>query len=73
MREEGKKTFKREAERRVEELRESIRGLREEMIGKGGIRGVFEVVKTTPDVRGLPTEYRQVLEYGRITYVSSSS
>lgn len=67
VREEGRKRFKREAERRVEDLRGSIREMREEMIARGGIRGVFEVVKTTSKVEDLPEGYQKVLEYGRIS------
>lgn len=67
VREEGRKRFKREAERRVEDLRGSIREMREDMLASGGVRGVFEVVKKTSDVRDLPEGYQKVLEYGRIS------
>lgn len=73
VREEGRKRFKREAERRVETLRGSIKELRETMIVKGGIKGVFDVVRETPRKEDLPEEYQQVLEYGRISFVLSPS
>lgn len=67
VREEGRKRFKREAERRVEDLRGSIRQMREEMIARGGVKGVFEEVRKTENVQDLPEGYRKVIEYGRIS------
>ncbi|CDZ98138.1 Membrane coat complex Retromer, subunit VPS5/SNX1, Sorting nexins, and related PX domain-containing proteins [Phaffia rhodozyma] len=71
IREEGKKQFKREAERRVEELRSSIKELREEVIQTGGIRGVFEIIKQTEKKEDLPEDFQKVLEYGRISVAAA--
>lgn len=69
IREEGKRHFKREAEKRVEILRSSIKQLREDVIQSGGIRGVFEIIKETERKEDLPEDYQKVLEYGRISCV----
>jgi hypothetical protein len=69
VREEGRKRFRQEAGKRVEELRESVKELREEVVQSKGIRKVFEVLAQVERVRDLPDEYRKVLEYGKISYV----
>lgn len=72
VREEGRRRFKLEAGKRVEELRESVKELREEVIQSKGVRRVFEVLATVDKVGGLPDEYRKVLEYGKISSVLPS-
>lgn len=71
VRDEGRKRFKLEAGKRVEELRESVKELREEVIQSKGVRRVFEILKEVELVEDLPEEYRKVLEYGKISYVPS--
>jgi hypothetical protein len=66
VREEGRKRFKLEAARRVEDLRGSIKEMKGDMLASGGVREVFEVVKRTSNVKDLPEGYQKVLEYGRI-------
>lgn len=69
VREEGRKRFRAEAGKRVEELRESVKELREEIVQSKGIRKVFEVLAQVDKVKDLPDEYRKVLEYGKISCV----
>lgn len=71
VRDEGRKRFKLEAGKRVEELRESVKDLREEVIQSKGVRRVFEILKEVELVEDLPEEYRKVLEYGKISYVTA--
>lgn len=74
VREEGRKRFKEEAEKRVEALREGLREFKGDVVGKkGGLKAVFDVVKRVENVRDLPKAEASVLEWGRISYVSPCS
>jgi hypothetical protein len=68
VREEGRKRFKEEAEKRVEALREGLREFKGDVVGKkGGLKAVFDVVKRVENVRDLPKAEASVLEWGRIS------
>jgi hypothetical protein len=70
VREEGRKRFKEEAEKRVEALREGLREFKGDVVGKkGGLKAVFDVVKRVENVRDLPKAEASVLEWGRISFV----
>lgn len=68
VREEGRKRFKEEAEKRVEALREGLREFKGDVVGKkGGLKAVFDVVKRVENVKDLPKAEASVLEWGRIS------
>jgi hypothetical protein len=68
VREEGRRRFREEAERRVEALREGLAQFKGEVLGKdGGLKKVFEVVRRVEKVGDLPKAESAVLEWGRIS------
>lgn len=68
VREEGRKRFQKEAEKRVEALREGLSEFKGDIIGRqGGLKAVFEVVRRVENVRNLPRAEASVLEWGRIS------
>ncbi|KAF8607628.1 hypothetical protein BDV93DRAFT_536552 [Ceratobasidium sp. AG-I] len=71
VREEGKKKFAEEIASRVEALRGAVRGVRGDMMGADGLSRVFGTIKTTPNVRDLPPDYKAVLEWARISLAST--
>lgn len=70
VRDEGRLRFKDEAEKRVEDVREAVKAFRGDLVAKGGLTHMFEVVRMTPRVEDLPQAYRKVLEYGTVSYVA---
>ncbi|KAF5389109.1 hypothetical protein D9757_004908 [Collybiopsis confluens] len=71
MREEGRKRFAREIASRVESLRGAVRDMKGDIMGKDGLTHVFAVIKETPDVRDLPSNFHAVLEWARISLAST--
>lgn len=68
MREEGRKRFREEAERRVEALREGLAQFKGDVLStEGGVQKVFEVVRRVERVEDLPKAEHSVLEWGRIS------
>ncbi|KAG6861592.1 hypothetical protein C0995_014499 [Termitomyces sp. Mi166 len=67
IREDGRKRFAKEIASRVDGLREAIKSVKGDVLGKDGLTHVFATVKVTPDVRGLPANYQAVLEWARIS------
>lgn len=68
VREEGRRRFKLEAERRVEGLREGLAQFKGELLNqRGGLKNVFEVVRRVEKVEDLPRAEASVLEWGRIS------
>ncbi|KAL7422844.1 hypothetical protein Q5752_002140 [Cryptotrichosporon argae] len=72
VREEGKRRFREEAERRVETLREGLAQFRGDVLSKdGGLRSVFEVVRRVENVSDLPPAERAVMEWGKISLAAT--
>lgn len=68
VREEGRRRFRDEAERRVEKLREGLAQFKGDILTReGGLKSVFEVVRKVEKVEDLPPAERSVLEWGRIS------
>jgi hypothetical protein len=68
VREEGRRRFREEAERRVETLREGLAQFKGDVLSReGGLKGVFEVVRRVERVQDLPKAEASVLEWGRIS------
>ena len=74
VREEGRRRFKAEAEKRIEALREGLAQFKGDVLSKdGGLKSVFDVVKRVERVEDLPRAEASVLEWGRISSVFVSS
>lgn len=68
VREEGRRRFREEAEKRIEALREGLLKFKGEVLSKeGGLKKVFEVVRRVEKVEDLPEAEASVLEWGRIS------
>lgn len=68
VREEGRKRFREEAERRVEALREGLAQFKGDVLSReGGLKSVFDVVRQVEHVEDLPPAEKSVLEWGRIS------
>lgn len=74
VREEGRKRFREEAEKRIDGLREGLAQFKGDVLSQeGGLKRVFEVVRRVENVRDLPKAEASVIEWGRISYVPISS
>ncbi|WVQ71077.1 hypothetical protein IAR50_000602 [Cryptococcus sp. DSM 104548] len=72
VREEGRRRFKMEAEKRIEALREGLAQFKGDVLSKeGGLKNVFEVVKRVEKVEDLPPAEASVLEWGRISLAAT--
>ncbi|KAL0579700.1 hypothetical protein V5O48_002330 [Marasmius crinis-equi] len=71
VREEGRKKFAREIASRVDGLREAIREVKGDIMGKDGLTTVFATIKVTPHVKDLPANYQSVIEWARISMAST--
>lgn len=68
VREEGRRRFREEAEKRIEALREGLAQFKGDMLAKeGGLKKVFEVVRRVERVEDLPKAESSVVEWGRIS------
>lgn len=67
MREDGRIRFAREIRDRVDGLRDAVRSVKGELLGKDGLTHVFATIKHTPDIRDLPANYQAVIEWARIS------
>lgn len=73
VREEGRRRFRVEAEKRIDALREGLSAFKGEVLSKeGGLKAVFEVVRRIERVEDLPKAEASVLEWGKISSVSWS-
>lgn len=85
IRENGRKRFAHEIAARVDGLRDAVKSVKGDIMGKGlstsgvayceshifidGLSHIFAIIKVTPDINQLPPNYRAVTEWGRITCV----
>ena len=83
MRDDGRIRFAKEITARVDGLRDAVRSVKGELLGKGrwcricdtpdanvivdGLTHVFATIKHTPDIRDLPANYKAVIEWARIS------
>ena len=68
VREEGRKRFREEAEKRIDALREGLSQFKGDVLSQeGGLKNVFEVVRRVERVQDLPKAEASVLEWGRIS------
>ncbi|CDO75602.1 hypothetical protein BN946_scf184858.g42 [Trametes cinnabarina] len=73
MREDGRKRFAKEITSRVDGLRQTVRSVKGELLGKDGLMHIFSTIKETTDVRNLPPSYQAVIQWARISYASPSA
>ena len=72
VREEGRKRFREEAEKRIEALREGLNQFKGDVLStEGGLKKVFDVVKRVERVEDLPKAEASVLEWGRISLAAT--
>ncbi|KAI6113658.1 hypothetical protein EV401DRAFT_2103590 [Pisolithus croceorrhizus] len=71
IRDESRRHFAREISIRIDALRESVRSVKGEIIGKDGLMHVFSIIKVTPNVEQLPKNYQAVIEWARISLAST--
>ncbi|KAI0092424.1 hypothetical protein BDY19DRAFT_924281 [Irpex rosettiformis] len=71
MREDGRIRFAKEIRDRVDSLRDAVRSVKGELLGKDGLTRVFATIKETSDVNALPSNYQAVIEWARISLAST--
>lgn len=71
IRENGRKQFAHEIAGRVDRLRDAVKSVKGDIMGKDGLSHIFAIIKVTPDINQLPPNYRAVAEWGRITLAST--
>ncbi|KAG2156083.1 hypothetical protein DEU56DRAFT_765475 [Suillus clintonianus] len=71
IRENGRKRFAHEIAGRVDGLRDAVKSVKGDIMGKDGLSHIFAIIKVTPDINQLPPNYRAVTEWGRITLAST--
>jgi hypothetical protein len=71
IRENGRKRFAHEIAERVDRLRDAVKSVKGDIMGKDGLSHIFSIIKVTPDINQLPPNYRAVTEWGRITLAST--
>ncbi|KAF8529030.1 hypothetical protein BU17DRAFT_37290 [Hysterangium stoloniferum] len=71
IREEGRKRFAKELAAKVDCLRDAIKNVKGEVLEQNGLRHVFAIIKSNPDVSNLPRDFKAVLEWGRISLAST--
>ncbi|KAL1661975.1 hypothetical protein GGF50DRAFT_104645 [Schizophyllum commune] len=70
-RDDGRKKFAKEIADRVDGLRGAVKGVKGDIMGRDGLTRIFSTIKVTSDVRELPSEYRAVIEWARISLAST--
>ncbi|KAJ7507837.1 hypothetical protein B0H11DRAFT_2314475 [Mycena galericulata] len=71
VRDDGRKHFAKEIASRVEGLRDAVKSVKGDIMGKDGLTQIFATVKVTPNVRDLPSNYKSVLEWARMSLAST--
>ncbi|EIM88426.1 uncharacterized protein STEHIDRAFT_95601 [Stereum hirsutum FP-91666 SS1] len=71
VRDDGRKHFAKEVAERVDSLRESVKGVKGDIMGQDGLTRMFGIIKSTEDVRDLPPDFQAVLEWARISLAST--
>ncbi|KAJ7890777.1 hypothetical protein B0H13DRAFT_2039725 [Mycena leptocephala] len=71
VRDEGRKHFAKEIASRVDGLRDAVKSVKGDIMGKDGLTQIFATVKVTPSVRDLPPNYKSVLEWARMSLAST--
>lgn len=70
-RDDGRKKFAKEIANRVDGLRDAVKGVKGDIMGRDGLTNIFTTIKVTAEVRALPDNYRAVFEWARISLAST--
>ncbi|KAG2225678.1 hypothetical protein INT45_012150, partial [Circinella minor] len=60
--------FKNEVDRKMTELNDLLDMLKKQILQPGGLKEVFQIIKTTERIEGLPEPMRKAFEWGRINF-----
>ncbi|KAK4510457.1 uncharacterized protein ATC70_004887 [Mucor velutinosus] len=60
--------FQKELDKRVLELNETLEDLKKDILQPGGLTGVFDIIKKTPQMKDLPESLKKAFEWGRINF-----
>jgi hypothetical protein len=71
LRDDGRKRFAKEIATRGDGLREAIRSVKGDIMGKDGLTHVFATIKETPNIKDLPDNYKSIIEWARISLAST--
>ncbi|KAF7775910.1 hypothetical protein Agabi119p4_4303 [Agaricus bisporus var. burnettii] len=71
VREDGRQKFAKEIANRVDALRDAVKSVKGDIMGKDGLQKIFGTIKETPNVRDLPPNYQAVVEWARISLAST--
>ncbi|KAF6762614.1 hypothetical protein DFP72DRAFT_802386 [Ephemerocybe angulata] len=71
-REEGRKRFAKEIASRVDGLRDAVKSVKGDIMGKDGLTRIFGTIKVTPNIKDLPDNYKSVVEWARISLASTA-
>ncbi|KAJ7179115.1 hypothetical protein C8R46DRAFT_625317 [Mycena filopes] len=71
VRDDGRKHFAKEIASRVDGLRDAVKSVKGDIMGKDGLTQIFATVKVTPNVRDLPANYKAVLEWARMSLAAT--
>ncbi|KAI0340931.1 hypothetical protein BDW22DRAFT_1359779 [Trametopsis cervina] len=71
MRDDGRIRFAKEIRERVDGLRDAVRSVKGELLGRDGLTHVFATIKHTANVHDLPSNYQSVIEWARISLAST--
>ncbi|KAF5363538.1 hypothetical protein D9756_000365 [Leucocoprinus leucothites] len=71
VREDGRKRFAKEIASRVDGLRDAVKSVKGDIMGKDGLTHIFGTIKVTPNIRDLPLNYQAVTEWARISLAST--
>ncbi|RXW25250.1 hypothetical protein EST38_g604 [Candolleomyces aberdarensis] len=72
VREEGRKKFAKAIASRVDGLRDAVKSVKGDILGKNGLTDVFGTIKVTPNIKDLPENYHAVVEWARISLASTA-
>ena len=67
LREDGRKRFAKAIASRVDGLRDAVKSVKGDLLGKDGLTHIFGTVKVTPNIKDLPDNYHAVVEWARIS------
>ncbi|CAB4476818.1 hypothetical protein RhiirA5_493779 [Rhizophagus irregularis] len=71
IREQQKKKFDEEAEKRIKELEQHVSEFKKMVMGSGGLSEVISTIQQTSDISNLPETYQKVVEWGEIGFAST--
>ncbi|PPQ71363.1 hypothetical protein CVT24_011749 [Panaeolus cyanescens] len=71
VREDSRIKFAKEIANRVDSLRDAVKSVKGDLLGKDGLTQVFGTIKVTESIKDLPPNYHAVVEWARISLAST--